>query len=153
MRPLVLALRQRPDQRLDLSPLVPHLLAGKAAAEIERIELQTTKHRVTVGDAFRLRIGDADRLRIEGACDRLDRIGQDMDGGEIRVEGDVGIRAGRGMRGGRLAIEGGAGAWAASGMRGGHVEISGTAGERLGGPLPGETAGMRGGVVVVRGKA
>jgi len=153
VRPLVLALRQRPDQRLDLSPLVPHLLAGKAAAEIERIELQTTKHRVTVGDAFRLRIGDADRLRIEGACDRLDRIGQDMDGGEIRVEGDVGIRAGRGMRGGRLAIEGSAGAWAASGMRGGHVEISGTAGERLGGPLPGETAGMRGGVVVVRGKA
>src|SRR5260370_28534345 len=45
VRPLVLALRQRPDQRLDLSPLVPHLLAGKAAAPIQRIELQTTKHR------------------------------------------------------------------------------------------------------------
>jgi len=153
VRPLVLALRQRPDQRLDLSPLVPHLLAGKAAAEIERIELQTTKHRVTVGDAFRLRFGEADRLRIEGACDRLDRIGQDMDGGEIRVEGDVGIQAGRGMRSGRLAIEGSADAWAASGMSGGHIEISGTAGDRLGGPLPGETAGMRGGVVVVRGRA
>ena len=153
MRPLVLRLRQRPDQRLDLSPLVPHLLAGKAAAEIERIELQTTKHRVTLGDAFRLRIGDADQLRIEGACDRLDRVGQDMDGGEILVEGDVGIQAGRGMRGGRLAIDGNAGAWAASGMRGGCIEISGAAGERLGGPLPGETAGMRGGVVVVRSKA
>jgi len=37
--PLVLSLRQRPDQRLDLSALVPHLLAGKAAAEIERIVL------------------------------------------------------------------------------------------------------------------
>ena len=138
----MLALRQRPDQRLDLSPLVPHLLAGKAAAEIERIELQTTKHRVTVGDAFRLRFGEADRLRIEGACDRLDRIGQDMDGGEIRAEGDVGIQAGRGMRGGRLAIEGSAGAWAASGMSGGHIEISGTAGDRLGGPLPGEIANI-----------
>ena len=91
MRPLVLALRQRPDQRLDLSPLVPHLLAGKAAAEIERIELQTTKHRVTVGDAFRLRIGDADRLRIEGACERL-WIALDvaMDGREPHVGRDEG---------------------------------------------------------------
>ena len=44
-------------------------------------------------------------------------------------------------------------AWAASGMSGGCIEISGAAGERLGGPLPGETAGMRGGIVVVRGKA
>jgi formylmethanofuran dehydrogenase subunit C len=153
VRPLVLTLRQRPDQRLDLSPLVPHRLAGKAAAEIERIELQTAKQRVTVGDAFRLRIGDADRLRIESACDRLDRVGQDLREGEILVEGDVGLQAGRGMRGGRLAIEGNAGAWAASGMRDGRIEISGSTGERLGGPLPGETVGMRGGVVVVRGDA
>jgi len=151
MRPLVLSLRQRPDQRLDLSPLVPHLLAGKAAAEIERIELQTTKHRMTVGDAFRLRLGDTGQIRIEGACDRLDRIGRDMRDGEILVEGDVGIQAGRRMQGGRVAIDGNAGPWAASGMSGGRIEISGTAGERLGGPLPGETAGMRGGTVVVRG--
>ena len=153
MRPLVLVSRGRPDQRLDLSPVVPHLLAGKSAAQIERIELQTTKQRVTLGDAFRLRMGEAERVRIEGACDRLDRIGSEMRNGEISVEGDVGTQAGRGMRGGRLTIEGGAGPWAASGMRGGSIEIVGAAGERLGGPLAGETAGMRGGVVVVRGNA
>jgi formylmethanofuran dehydrogenase subunit C len=153
VKPLVLRLRQRPEQRLDLSPLVPHLLAGKTAAEIERLELQTTKHRVTVGDAFRLRLGAFDHVRIEGACDRLDRIGRDMGEGEIVVEGDVGIQAGRGMCGGRLAVEGNAGAWAGSGMSGGQIEIFGAAAERLGGPLPGETAGMRGGVVVVRGDA
>src|SRR5205085_5900993 len=116
--PLVLSLRQRPDQRLDLSALVPHLLAGKAAVEIERIDVQTTKHRVTVGDAFRLRFGDAGQLRIEGACDRLDRVGHEMRDGEILVEGDVGLQAGRGMRGGRLAIKGNADAWAASAMSG-----------------------------------
>jgi formylmethanofuran dehydrogenase subunit C len=153
VKPLVLKLRQRPDQRLDLSPLVPHLLAGKAAAEIEGIELQTTKQRLTVGDAFHLRAGDAGQVRIEGACDRLDQIGQGMRDGEIFVEGDVGIQAGRRMQGGRLAIDGNAGAWAASGMRGGVIEISGSAAERLGGSLPGETTGMRGGIVVVRGKA
>jgi formylmethanofuran dehydrogenase subunit C len=148
---LVLTLRERPAQRLDLSPLVPHLLAGKTAAEIEKIGLQTTRVRVTVGDAFRLRVGDAGNIRIENGWDRLDRIGEGMTGGAIEVIGDVGIRAGRMMIGGRLTIRGNAGHWAASGMKAGHIEISGAAGDRLGGPLAGEMAGMRGGIVIVRG--
>jgi formylmethanofuran dehydrogenase subunit C len=36
-------------------------------------------------------------------------------------------------------------------MMGGTLEIAGNAGDRLGGPLAGETTGMRGGVVIVRG--
>jgi formylmethanofuran dehydrogenase subunit C len=148
---LVLTLRERPEQRLDCSPLVPFRLAGKSAAEIERIELQTTRVRVTVGEAFRLRMGDPAQVRIEGACDRLDQVGQDISGGEILVEGDVGIQAGRLMAGGRLTITGNAGHWAASGMKGGVIEIAGDTGDRLGGPLAGETAGMRGGIVIVRG--
>jgi formylmethanofuran dehydrogenase subunit C len=151
VKPLVLTLRARPDQRLDLAPLVPNRLAGMAAAEIERIELQTTRQRVLLGDIFRLRMGDAAQIRIEGACDRLDRIGHEMTGGEIAVEGDVGARAGRLMTGGRLTVHGSVGPWAASGMKGGTIEISGDAGERLGGPIAGEIAGMRGGVVRVRG--
>jgi formylmethanofuran dehydrogenase subunit C len=153
VKPLVLNLRERPEQRLDLSPLLPHLLAGKTAADIAGIELQTTRSRVTVGDVFRLRMGDARQIRIEQACDRLDHIGHGMTGGEIVVDGDVGIKAGRLMAGGRLMIHGHAGPWAASGMRDGVIEISGNAGDRLGGPLAGETVGMRGGVVVVRGSA
>lgn len=150
---LVLTLRARPEQRLDLAPLVPHLLAGKSAADINRIELQTTKMRVTVGDAFRLRMGDAETIRIEGSDERLDSIGAGMAGGEIHVAGDTGIQAGRLMSGGRLTISGNAGHWAASGMKGGAIEIRGNAADRLGGPLAGETAGMRGGIVIVRGKA
>lgn len=153
MKPLVLTLRERPDQRLDCSPLVPYRLAGKSASEIARIELQTTRARVTVGDVFRLRIGEAKHVRIEGGSDRLDQVGQDMSGGEITVEGDVGIQAGRMMAGGRLTIRGNALHWAGSGMKGGTIEIAGNAGDRIGGPLAGETAGMRGGVVIVRGSA
>ena len=148
---LVLTLRGRPEQRLDLAPLVPHLLAGKSELEIAGLELQTTRARVTVGEAFRIRMGDPAEVRIAGACDRLDRVGCGMTGGAIVVEGDVGVQAGRLMVGGRLTIIGGAGPWAASGMRGGVLEIAGAAGDLLGGPLAGETAGMRGGVVVVRG--
>jgi formylmethanofuran dehydrogenase subunit C len=147
----VLRLRAIPDQRLDLSALLPHRLAGRSAAEIEHTEVQTTRRRLTVGDVFRVVMGDVESIRIEGSCDRLDRIGEGMTGGEIRVDGSVGTQAGRRMAGGRLIIHGNAGPWAASGMTGGAIEILGNAGERLGGPLPGETAGMRGGVVVVRG--
>jgi formylmethanofuran dehydrogenase subunit C len=153
VKPLVLTLRQAPEQRLDMSPLVPHRLAGKTAAEIAQIELQTTRVRVTVGDIFRLRMGEPRQIRIENACGRLDRIGQEMTDGEIVVEGDVGIQAGRMMRGGRLTIAGDAGQWAASAMTDGTLEITGNAGDRLGGPLVGEMTGMRGGVVIVRGHA
>jgi formylmethanofuran dehydrogenase subunit C len=38
-------------------------------------------------------------------------------------------------------------------MKGGAIEISGDAGDRLGGPVAGETAGMRGGTVLVHGRA
>jgi formylmethanofuran dehydrogenase subunit C len=152
VKPLILTLRERPEQRLDLSPVMPQSLAGKTAAEIEKIELQTTRRRVTVADVFRVRMGDAMHIRIEGSCDRLDQIGQQMTDGEITVEGDVGARAGRLMSGGRLMVRGSAGPWAASGMTGGALEISGNAGDRVGGPWAGEVAGMRGGVVVVRGR-
>jgi formylmethanofuran dehydrogenase subunit C len=146
-------LRNPPDQRLDMSPLVPHLIAGKTAAQIERVEVQTTRHRIRVGDIFRLRMGDAAQICIEGANGRFDRVGEAMTGGEVVVDGDVGIRAGRLMTGGRMVVRGSTGPWAASGMKGGAIEIFGATDAYLGGPLAGETAGMRGGIVVVRGRA
>jgi formylmethanofuran dehydrogenase subunit C len=151
VKPLTLTLRQRPDQRLDLSPLVPHGLAGKTAREIERIGLQTTRCPITVGDAFRLRMGDVEHIRIQGACDRLDYVGREMTSGELLIEGDVGIQAGRLMAGGRLTVLGNAGPWAGSGMKAGVFVIRGAAGDRLGAPLAGEITGMRGGIVIVRG--
>ena len=153
MSPLVLSLRQAPDQRLDMSPLVPHRLAGKSAAEIGRIALQTTRTPVTVGDIFALRMGDPAHIRIERSCDRLDQVGHGMTEGESVVEGDVGTQAGRLMTGGRLTIRGHAGPWAGSAMTGGLIEIQRTAGNNLGGPFGGETAGMRGGFIIVRGGA
>ncbi len=150
MSALTFNLRQAPDQRLDLAPLVPERLAGLSEAEIAKIELQTTRECVCVGDVFALRMGDAVEVRIDGH-ERFDRIGCAMASGDIHVEGDAGIQAGRHMRGGRLTIAGNAGPWAGSGMKGGTLEIKRDAGDRLGGPLAGEMAGMRGGVLVVRG--
>jgi formylmethanofuran dehydrogenase subunit C len=151
VRPLTLILRGRLDHRLDLSPLVPHALAGKTVRQIERIELQTGHRPIKLADVFRVRGGDIEQIRIQGGCERLDYVGQEMNSGELIVEGNVGIQAGRLMSGGRLTVLGNTGPWAASGMKAGVFEIRGTAGDRLGGPLAGEIAGMRGGIIVVRG--
>ena len=153
MRGLTFSLRAAPTQRLDCATLTPQSLQGKTLAEIERIELMTTRERATVADVFRLREGDHSSIVFEGGHPRLDRVGAGMSEGEILVDGEVGVEAGRLMAGGRLTIRGAAGPFAASGMKGGSLEILGDAGERLGGPLAGETAGMRGGLVHVRGAA
>ena len=57
MKSLVLTLKQEPGQRLDLAPLVPHLLDGKLPKEIAEIEVQTTREKVTAGDIFKIRSG------------------------------------------------------------------------------------------------
>ncbi len=152
MSALRFTLRQAPDQRLDLAPLTPGRLAGLSEAEIAKIELQTTRMRVCVGDIFAVHMGDAGDVRIDGH-ERLDRIGCGMTSGRIHVEGDGGIQAGRHLRGGSLTITGNTGPWAGSGMKGGALDIIGDASDHLGGPLAGEMAGMRGGVIVVRGNA
>lgn len=152
MSALAFSLRQAPDQRLDLAPLTPDRLAGLREADIAKLELQTTRERVCVGDVFGLRMGDAAAIHIDGH-ERLDRIGCAMASGEIHVDGDAGIQVGRHLRGGRLTVTGNTGPWAGSGMKGGTLKIEGNAGDHLGGPLAGEMAGMRGGVIVVRGNA
>jgi formylmethanofuran dehydrogenase subunit C len=151
--PLTFSLREAPDQRLDLSPLISHNLAGKTVAEIERIELGTTRIGVTVGDVFRIREGDPETIVVEGGSERFDRVGLRLASGSIRVEGQVGIQAGRLMSGGHLTIRGDAGPFAGSQMKGGTLDVEGDAGERLGGPLSGETIGMSGGILHVRGDA
>jgi len=153
VKPLVLALDREPDQRLDLSPLAPHLLEGKSAKDIAAIELQTTREKITVGDIFDIRAGNAQTILFEGGSTRLDNIGQDMKSGEIIVEGDCGKSVGRNLSGGNLVVAGDCGPFAGSGMSGGRLEIGGDAGDFLGAPLEGEMEGMSGGLLIVRGSA
>jgi formylmethanofuran dehydrogenase subunit C len=153
VKPFTFSLRGEPDQRLDCAALVPHRLAGLGPAEIARIALNTTKQKITAGDAFHIRAGDLAAIRFEGGSERLDNIGEGLAAGALDVEGPVGKAAGRKMSGGRLTISGDAGPFAGSGLSGGRIEITGSAGDFLGGPFPGEMQGMRGGLIVVRGRA
>jgi formylmethanofuran dehydrogenase subunit C len=153
MSALVFSLKGEPEQRLDLSGLVPASLQGLDEKSLARLPVHSTRFRLNVGDVFSIRMGDASSLRFAGGSSRFDHVGAGMVAGEIVVEGPVGQRAGRRMRGGRLHIKGDAGAFAASAMSGGLLEIDGNAGDNVGGPLTGEMAGMAGGVAILRGDA
>lgn len=153
MNPLTLILRERPGQSVNLSPLVPHRLAGKSLAEIGALELTTGNRKLRVEDAFQIEPGNPEHLVIRDSCERLTHIGQALDGGSITVEGDAGVYLALGMKGGCITVQGNADAYAASGMRDGMVEIQGHAGDFLAGALPGDVHGMAGGTVLVRGNA
>ena len=128
---ITFTLRREPDQRLDLSPLIPEKLAGKSLREIAAVELQTTRERVTVGEVFKILLGDAASLRFVGGSERFDWLGHAMSSGEIVIEGHAGAQAGRLMTGGSLTVRGNVGPFAASGLSGGHMEIAGDAGDHL----------------------
>jgi len=153
VKPFAFVLREEPEQRLDLAPLVPHLLNGKAAKDVALIELQTTRERVTVGDIFKIRSGSTDAIYFEGGSERFDNIGRELKGGEIIVDGDCGKSPGRKMAAGSLIVSGSCGPYAGSAMSGGRLEIGGHAGDFLGAPVDGEMEGMTGGVIIVRGDA
>jgi formylmethanofuran dehydrogenase subunit C len=153
MSGLRFTLKAPPPQRLDLSPLVPARLAGLDPAAIARIAINTTRAPLLVGDVFTIHAGDPAAITFEGGAERFDRVGQDMAGGTLLLDGDAGTQLGRGMTGGVLEVRGSVGPHAASGLRGGHIAIAGNAGASLGGPAPGEKIGMQGGTVVVRGHA
>lgn len=148
-----LTLKDEPSLRLAADGLIPERLAGKSAAEIERLPLALGRMQGVVGDWFRVAAEGDDAIEIDGPCGRLDRIGAGMGSGSIRVQGDAGAYLGLGMCGGSIAVAGSAGFGAACDLRGGTLRIAGNAGDGLGGALPGATAGMRDGVVIVAGKA
>ncbi|WP_102960133.1 formylmethanofuran dehydrogenase subunit C [Mangrovicella endophytica] len=153
MSGLTFTLKAEPNQRLDLSSLVPGRLDGLSEMAIAVLPIGTTKELLVVGDLFDIALGDTASIRLEGGSERFDRVGEGLSAGAVHVEGDVGFRAGRAMTGGTLTIAGSAGPHAGSGMSGGTITIAGDAGERLGGPLAGEMAGMSGGLIRVLGSA
>lgn len=151
MSALTLTLKYRPDQRVDMSPLVCGLLQDKDSAEIGAIELQCGKRKIPVNELFTIAGSDTQQIIIKNSFDKLDFIGKDLDGGSISVEGDAGAYLAMGMKSGEIKVSGNAGLYAACEMKKGYLEIAGNAGDFLGGALPGNKMGMKGGTILVKG--
>lgn len=152
-----LQLHTAPPLRLDLRALQPTALAALAPGEIAKLPLGLGRGTVAVGEFFRVEQAAADddaaQLVLRGDCSRCDRIGWQMAGGEILVEGAAGDEVAAGMQAGRVQVRGNVRDLAACEMAGGELLIEGDVGDFAASARPGSLDGMRGGSLVVHGKA
>jgi formylmethanofuran dehydrogenase subunit C len=149
-----LRLRQPPALRVDLRGITPRALAVLSSAEVAQQRVSHGNERLALGELFDITPGAQDEaLHFEGDLGRFDRIGWQMDGGSLRVDGHAGHYAGGCMVGGTVQIDGHAGLLAACEMAGGSLHVAGNVGDFAASTLPGSMDGMRGGTFVVGGHA
>jgi formylmethanofuran dehydrogenase subunit C len=151
MSALTFTLKGRPEQRVDMSPLVCQNLEELNSSQIAALELQNGRRKVRVDELFTITGSDAQNVVIDGSFDKLDFIGKELNGGTITVYGDVGAYLAISMKSGTIRVHGNAGIYAGCEMKNGLLEIDGDAGDFLGGALPGNKQGMKGGTVLVKG--
>lgn len=146
--------RSTPGVRVDLRGVLPQALAGLPLAEVERLPVGVGNRLLPLAELFTVRASDeADTLRLAGDFSRVDHVGTGLAGGRVVVDGSVGHHAGTGMWAGTLEVEGDAGLHAACEMAGGLLRIAGSVGDFAACPMPGGMDGMRGGTLIVRGRA
>jgi len=136
--------------------ICPDYVAGKSLRQIELTEVWDGNRRVRLGSLFRVQ-GETGRtpndciIKVIGNVRAVRRVGYEMSGGSILIEGDAGMYLGERMRGGSIIAAGNAESWLGTKMRDGLIEVKGNAGDSIGGSVRGGTRGMRGGTIVVHG--
>jgi len=151
MSALTFIVKQETAQRVDLSPLVCHLLKDLSVAEIAAIELQNGKRKIRVDELFEISGEDTQNILIKNSYAKLDFIAKELQDGVMTVEGEAGAYFGMSMKSGELTVNGNVGLYAACEMKNGLLTINGNAGDFLGAALPGNKQGMKGGTVLVKG--
>lgn len=145
--------KQVPALRVDLRGVTPGSLAAQSLVEIEHISVGYGNAVVPLAEFFYIAPRADEMLVFAADLARFDRVGWQMDGGRMIVEGAAGDYVGAAMRGGELTVQGNAGALAACEMSGGTLVIGGNVGDFAASTLPGSMDGMRGGTLVVKGNA
>jgi formylmethanofuran dehydrogenase subunit C len=153
MSGFTLRARQVPSLRVDLRGITPAALAALDAAAVERLPVGHGHSLVPLAEFFHVEPRADGQLVFAADLARFDRVGWQMDGGHLEVEGSVGDHAGTAMRAGTLLVHGSARDMAGCKMAGGTLSVDGDIGDFGAGTLPGSMDGMRGGTLVVRGRA
>jgi len=151
MSALIFTVKQETAQRVDMSPIVCHLLKGLSLAEIAAIELQNGKRKVRVDTLFDISGDDTQNIVIKNSYAKLDFIAKELQDGTMTMHGEAGAYFGMSMKSGTLIAKGNVGLYAACEMKNGLLTINGNAGDFLGAALPGNKQGMKGGTVLVKG--
>jgi len=156
MSEIKLKLKKQPDFPLEADSISPDNFAGKTAADIKKLILYHGNKEVKLGDFFDVtgktsNVNDI-KIIIDGDLSNIKRIGEKMSGGEIVINGDVGMHVGNHMKGGKITVNGNADDWAGAMLKGGELEISGDAGNYVGSAYRGFWKGMENGIIKVQGK-
>jgi formylmethanofuran dehydrogenase subunit C len=147
------ALKQAPALRVDLRGITPGALAGLTLPEVERLSVGHGNSTLALAEFFKIAPVSSDALVFDADLSRFDRVGWQMAGGSIQVEGSVGHCAGGCMSAGELLVKGHAGSLAACEMAGGTFTVEGNVDDFAASTLPGSMDGMRGGSLIVKGNA
>ncbi|MFX1569217.1 MAG: formylmethanofuran dehydrogenase subunit C [Promethearchaeota archaeon] len=156
MAEIKLKLKKKPEFPLEAESISPDNFAGKTAADIKKLVVYHGNEEKTIGDYFNV-TGSGEELDdvkiiIEGDLSNVKRIGEKMTGGEIVINGNVGMHVGNNMSGGKILVNGDADDWAGAMLKGGELEITGNAGHYVGAAYRGFWKGMQNGVIKVHGK-
>ncbi len=144
MSGFTLRMKQTPALRVDMRGVTP-------SADVQTLQVGYGNALVPLAELFSIAPRNDGKLIFDGDCSRCDRIGWQMDGGTLIVEGDAGDYVGAGMRGGAILVRGHARDLAACEMAGGTLTIEGSVGDFAASTLPGSMDGMRGGTLVIKG--
>jgi len=134
----------------------PDFVAGKSLRKIELTQIWEGNRRVKLGSLFKV-AGEIGRtpndctIKIVGNVSAVRRIGYEMSGGSIEIDGEAGMYLGERMREGTITVDGNSGSWLGTQMRGGRIEVKGNTGDSIGGSVRGGTKGMRGGTITIHG--
>jgi formylmethanofuran dehydrogenase subunit C len=134
----------------------PDFVAGKSLREIELTQVWEGNRKVKLRSLFKIEgeTGPSPNdctIKVSGNMSAVRRIGYEMTGGMVQVDGDAGMYLGKRMRGGSITVTGNAGSWLGTQMRNGQIEVKGNAGDSIGGSIRGGTKGMRGGIITIHG--
>ena len=95
MGEIKLKLKKQPDFPLEADSISPDNFAGKTVTEIKKLILYHGNIEVKLGDFFDVtgktsEVNDI-KIVIDGNLSNVKRIGERMNGGEIVINGDVGM--------------------------------------------------------------
>ncbi len=151
-----LKVKAQPDFDLECDSISPDNFADKDAKAIASLPVFLGNRQQTLGDYYDIsgkggKSADATKITIDGDCKRMKRIGEKTTGGEVVVNGNVGMHVGSMMSGGKITVKGNAGDWAGAEMAGGELVIEGNAGNTVGSAYRGAWIGMTNGTIIVKG--
>lgn len=153
--PITIRLKNETKIPLEVDTIRLETVRTQTPDEVKATLIQHGNRQIELGDYFDVSGSAAADNEIvwEGDCSRVKLIGDHLESGTIRVEGDAGMHLGAEMTGGEIIVNGNAGDWVGAEMHGGRIHVHGNAGHLVGAAYRGGRHGMTGGEILIDGDA